>query len=432
VLITACGDDQRPVSSPAPENCTKLFFAADPFSFAGRGGFWGDALWAAPEHNVTDPSSMDNVDFLVIKFRSDNSGPITPGTYPLGSGINRTQRECTHCVTFMQDIWGDNISSLKFAAAGTIVLSEVNNETGEYKGYIKDVIFQEIEVTGFFEWGGYTDNPYCLSVDSVAFDTRASNNRPCRGQGGCPNNLLQACDPKTGLCTTERCSRDQGCAAGDTCIEQNPAYHMSACYERCDPSAGDNCGPGYECVPTWYSGARGICRRVPETAPGDWERCSPDNTTTSCGAGRICSNHAPYWHDNRCYPRCDYFADDPGCDGYCFLRFLDESEENTVWICGDGSCHKGGMCVPRENPPFCGDEADVGYACSPDHVDWICGVDEEGERLGVCVEDEDGVVCRRMCRTGYGDCPDGQSCYPYTLAEGTDRERVIDGIGYCK
>jgi hypothetical protein len=406
LAIAACGPGEV-----SPEDCTALQVTSD-FSFGG-GGFWGLAIGAAIE-----PQIDEGYQGLSIKLR-DESGPLAPGSFDLSLEAIDT---CDHCVYVLYAGSGDHVQ-LAFAESGTMTLEEVNGESGEAVGTLRDVLLRHRVETSLHTWEGIADDNRCFFLQEAAFDTRAVEGRPCTRQGECPNASLQACDPRTLSCAAIQCSSSApACPGADVCVVQDPLFDAGACYQACAPFTSGACPDGQTCVVVDYMGQQGVCKWAGPEDPSTFQDCSPQHASTGCGPGEVCATDAIYWHAGLCYPQCDFFADDPGCaSGRCWLKGHDQDEIDTNWLCGVGDCHFGGLCTDEvDDPAFYGED------CDPEHEGWPCAGEET--RMGVC---KDGV-CTEQCLLEGGDCPPDQACEPWLIAEGTDAERAIPGVGLCR
>lgn len=154
----------------------------------------------------------------------------------------------------------------------------------------------------------------------------------------------RACEAGTrclgGVCTAE-CDATRACPAGEACARQR------VCGPICE-LLGDDCGPGFSCLPTTgvelTALARGQC--VVAGAGALLDACR--RRESDCGEGLSCE-----WvgggkcdagdFDGCCAPLCDPAAADPGCpEG---LSHCDPLEDRPVGVCRPDT----GQSLPR--PP---------------------------------------------------------------------------------
>lgn len=361
-------------------------------------------------------------------------GPFAPGRVDLAAEPDTTG-DCRHCVYVSYEGSGDHFL-LAIATKGTLEIEEVDTDRGVLKGVLRDVTFRHLKEVALHSFAGLHEDSRCIYVAEAPVDTRPVPGKACLEAGDCPNAKLQACDPKTRTCADVACTEDSPTCPGDgVCQIQDPFYGVGACYARCAPFTSGACPEGQDCVPVDYVGETGVCKaqgpEAPEpiSKPKTGRSCEPRQIATGCGPGHVCATHAIYWHYDHCYRQCDYFADAPGCpSGRCWLKLHTKKEVETTYLCGRGDCHFGGLCAETDDTTGfetpCKSDAEVGDGCRGDD-----------QRSGTCVKDTDGsVVCRRFCRLGGTDCPNGQQCEPVVLAAGTKDERSFEpvGLGACR
>jgi hypothetical protein len=431
LALAGCEETIAPCPGCGPEICFNLAVDDARFTFTGRGGFWGEAVYV-PVIPSPIPVDLPGENALALKIKAGTP----PGTYALGEGANADIATCEQCLVFLQDVHADNPTAVWFPERGTLTLESTDTATGEHRGTLSGVVLRQAGRVGGLQYQGFVAGSQCVALKNAAFDTRAVEGRPCASSSDCPNNALQACDPRTGTCIASQCSAEKIPACPeptDVCMTQDTTYDVGACYATCVPFTPDACPFGSLCVSMSYAGDLGVCKLEGPSLPATFDRCTPNDAGTGCGAGEVCATHAPFFHFDNCYPQCDYFGPEPVCmNGSCFLTFHNWVEATSAELCGFGDCHEGGMCLPLGSAPFTGDEAKVGEACAKDHTDWICGPDPSGQRRGICFNDGDEVRCRMPCRLGKSDCADGGVCKQYVIAEGKEGERAIDGIGICQ
>lgn len=154
----------------------------------------------------------------------------------------------------------------------------------------------------------------------------------------------RACEAGTrclgGVCTGE-CDATRACPAGEACARQR------VCGPICE-LLGDDCAPGYSCLPTTDAEltalARGQC--VAAGAGALLDACR--RRESDCGEGLSCEwvgqgKCSPGDFDGCCVPLCDPAAADPGCpegQSHC-----DPLENRPVGVCRPDT----GQSLPR--PP---------------------------------------------------------------------------------
>jgi hypothetical protein len=378
--------------------------------------------WFTASYNAAiAPQLAEGWQSLSMKLRR-----TTTGTFDLSREPADTD-ECQRCVYVAYAGSGDHFQ-LDIATAGTLELEEYDEDRGVARGALRDVTLRHIEERSLHSFRGFASDHHCVHIAEARFDTRPTTSAPCERQSDCPNNQLQSCDPSTLTCVPTQCSRERPTCADDrTCVEQHPLFGVGACYERCTPFTSGACSGGRDCVPVDYVGQQGVCRSPSRNAPAPYASCTPGHVTTGCGPGHVCATDSINWHADVCYPQCDFFAEDPGCRGRCWIMGHSRSEVETSWLCGYGDCHMGGLCQ-RE-----WDNAGVRYGqpCPADNAGWAC--EGSDKRLGVCVASGgERPVCRQHCRLDRsGECPSGLACRQYVVAPGQPDERAIPGVGVC-
>lgn len=365
------------------------------------------------------PELAEGWSSLSMKLRADGIG-----TFDLAEEGDDTD-SCERCVYVTYAGSGDHFQ-LDLAVSGTIEIEALDVDTGQARGVLRDVTFRHLSEVALHSFRGLHPDGHCTYLREARFDTFATPGAACERQGDCPNGKLQVCDPATRTCQLAQCTTESPSCPGEaTCQIQQPLFGIGACHASCVPFTSGACAGGEECIPIDYVGERGICRAASTNAPGSYQSCTPGQATTGCGPGHVCTTDAVYWHASLCYPQCDYFGAQPGCDGRCRLVMHTQAEIDTAWLCGVGDCHFGGYCE-RE-----WDNAGVRYGmeCEPETEGWAC--EGSDTRLGVCLDRGDGLRCHAHCRTAHDDCPTGQRCEPFVLAAGTDDARTIPGVGVC-
>jgi hypothetical protein len=435
--LTAGGCDvpkSRPCVQCGGEVCIELAIVKSRFSFTGRGDFWGEAVYA-PIIASPIPTDLVGETSLALRFKGEQA----PGVYTFGEGANADIATCEQCPAILQDVHGENPTAVWFPVSGTLTLSVADAATGQYSGTLTDVVFREATRVSGLTYQGFVEGSPCVRLATATFDTRAVDGEPCESSSECPNNALQACDPRTLTCVAKQCDpKAPACAEpSDVCLLQDPAYEVGACYPTCVPFTLGECPEGQTCVTTSYAGDKGICKAPSADAPLTYGPCEVRDATTGCDSNVVCATPSPFSHFDNCYPQCDYFGPGTGCSkGRCFLTFHNAIEISTPSLCGVGDCHAGGMCLPTSNAPFTAETAKVGELCAAGHQDWICGPDAADERLGICAasssSDGSEVRCRLPCRLGMSDCAGVEACEQYVIAKGKDGERAIEGIGICQ
>lgn len=159
--------------------------------------FFGAGIYA-PLANINDAGYEDAIG---IRLKTgygylDNIAPYEqmPGTFSLADPIDQDGRTCRHCVYVVSDVSGDHIQIPYIAVSGSLVLESVNQDTGEAKGELKDVVFAEISEIEYYTWAGPIPNGRCLKLSSFPFDTRAVPGGSCNNDPeDCPNAQLQVC-----------------------------------------------------------------------------------------------------------------------------------------------------------------------------------------------------------------------------------------------
>jgi hypothetical protein len=404
-----------------PDGC--VIATAGSFRYeAGANSGWFTAAWGA----AIEPSLGEGWQVLQIKL-TERDGEAKPGTYDL-SKEGLSTGACSRCVYVAYQGSGDHFQ-VDLATSGTLVIDEVDMDTGILRGSLSNVRFQHVVETSLHHFEGLAPDRHCVSLASASIDTRPIAGSACLSAGDCPNAKLQVCDPRTAQCADVACTANNpSCPGTDICQIQDVQQGTGACYQRCTPFASGSCPSGQDCVVNDYIGVEGICKRQgpesPEPAtelmPG--RSCEPRQIATGCGPGHVCATDAVYWHYDHCYEQCDYFADSPACNGgRCYLFLHSKGDLSETWMCGVGDCHFGGFCVEPE------DDVDFGAPCEEG---WYCRGD--ASRSGICLRSSSGdVACRRLCRLAGSDCADGETCRQVTVPEGDDDPRVIPGLGYC-
>jgi len=421
LVSAACGSSD---DAWDPGACVEI--TASSFRFAAT----ADSGWFTAAYGAgIEPELGEGWQALGIKLRARDGVDQGPGFHDLAQEPPSSD-ECSHCVYVTYAGSGDHFQ-LDQAIEGSIEIEAVDLDRGQLQATLRDVTFRHLQEVALHSFQGWHEDAHCVHLEEAVVDTRAIDGAPCLQAGDCPNAVLQACDPGTAECKAAACSRDDMACEGDgVCQIQDPFFGVGACYERCVPFTSGACGDGRDCIPIDYVGEVGVCKLEGPEAPepttifDTGRTCEPRQIATGCGPDHVCATEAVYWHYDHCYRQCDYFADDPGCEvGGCWLGLHDAKDIETTYLCGVGDCHFGGLCVQAE------DDIALGEPCEEEG--WTCR--GEDARLGRCMPDADGALrCARFCRLEASDCAAGQSCEPVVVAPGSDEERVIEGLGYCR
>lgn len=364
------------------------------------------------------PQIAEGWSSLSMKLRAEGTG-----TFDLAAEPDDTDT-CERCVYVTWAGSGDHFQ-LALASAGTLELTDLDIDTGEARGTLRDVTFRQLGEVALHSFRGDHPDGTCVHIAEAQFDTFAAPGAPCERQGDCANGKLQVCDPATLTCALAQCTTESpACPDTDLCQIQQPLYGIGACHDSCAPFTDGACDGGRDCVPIDYVGAQGVCRAPTAEPPAPYEPCTPGHATTGCGPGHVCTTDAVYWHNSLCYPQCDFFGADPGCEGRCRIVGHDQKDIEASWLCGVGDCHMGGYCE-RE---WDGAGILYGMPCTDLDEFWPC--EGSDARLGVCLDTGGGLVCHQHCRLGGNDCDSG-TCEPFIVSPGTDTERAIPGVGVC-
>lgn len=422
-----CGNDSSSIKSLEELDVIEIEMVPESPSFGGKGSFWKEGVYCFLTQDIKSNKTKPGDDVLVIKFTDNNKGYIhKPGTYDLGSTINKNHLTCNQSVEVNQDISGDHIQIRNFQAKGTMILDSINYSTGESAGKLIDVYFREIKEIGYYSWGGYTNYDICLHLKYAEWNTFRNVVRPCEKYGP-PNCKLQICDPATGYSTLAQCFAGNGsCSNGDSCIIQYPSYGTGACYTSCKPFNSSSCGEGFDCVPTSYDGKSGICKKVGSGKPNQY--CKGSYLSTSCEKNHVCGDLEPYWGKNRCYEQVDYFDSNSVCKNNYVKHLRFYSSDDLKAYCYLGRCLRSGICIPRDWI----DTAKINQV-SKWGEGYPCGLN--GNRAEGIVVIENGVPkCRKICRIDLGEkCPPGTTCQKLILhVDQGPNTSVPSYIGVCK
>ncbi|MDX2055256.1 MAG: hypothetical protein SFV15_22830 [Polyangiaceae bacterium] len=406
-----------PEAPPVPSGCLNIGVLL-PLRFTGKAGPMGDNVEARLDREL----GGEGVDKLSIRFRPPAGVELGPGSYALGMGANSRFSTCNECVSVLEDWIGVNVAHLNFATEGTLQLEDVNLQSGEYRGSLKNVVLRSLLPSPDDGWDGVDPNiERCLFISEARFDTFASQRPSCATSEDCVNHARQVCDPNTARCVLNQCYEDDPkCSAGSVCELQSEAYETGACYTPCTPFTENVCPSGQECVSVSYDGSRGVCRKTGLGTLGQ-KGCVATTLATGCVPGAVCQAIAPLWpKEQYCTETCNYFSSTPGCSrGVC--RLIVYGREERLRYCYGARCHVGGTCTEVENV----DAAAIGEKCSGP-VNSPCAAEDGARARGIC----DYSTCQQVCALSAPSCPLGTTCTQYVTAD--TQNTVVPGIGICK
>ncbi len=159
-------------------------------SFFGSGAY-------APLVNVNDAGYGDNFG-MRLKSGYGYLDDIPPyeqvaGTFDFTNRLEQDGRTCRHCVYVLSDVSGDHIQLPYIATSGTLELTSVNVDTGEFVGKLDKILFREISEIAYYSWAAPLENGRCLWLSQLTIDTRSVAGGSCKTNEDCPNAKLQAC-----------------------------------------------------------------------------------------------------------------------------------------------------------------------------------------------------------------------------------------------